>query len=181
VRQYPPDFVATIGAATAKALARLPVDKHVKLPADVQTTIARGETEFQRAKRKFNRRKERRRTSNTAPDGSATVPSFITSVADKEVQDRRDAALEALEQHSHGKQRQPPMLVRLRVARIIVDRLQAEGVPFDPSRNSQMNKLVRARLNEMAAGSRDTRKSRRKKIGADAVYRLLKQIKGLGD
>jgi hypothetical protein len=71
-------------------------------------------------------------------------------------------------------------LVRLRVVRIMVDRLQAEGVPFATSRTSQMNKLVREWLNEMAARSRDTRKSRRKKLTADAVRHLLKQIKALG-
>ena len=128
--QYPPDFVATIGAVTAKRLAELPIDPDVKLPADVQATIARGETEFQRYKRKFYRHKKQQRINNTAPKDRASPPVFITSVVDKEVQDHRDAALSALERQSEGKRGQPPMLVRLRVVRIIVDRLQAEGVHF---------------------------------------------------
>ena len=44
------------------------------------------------------------------------------------------------------------MLVRLRVGCIIVDRLVAEGVRFATARDSRMNKRVRERLNELAAG-----------------------------
>ena len=102
-------------------------------------------------------------------------------MVDKEVQDRRDAALDTLAQQSKGRRGQPPMLERLRVMQIIVDRLVADGVPFATSRNSRMNKLVREYLNEMPERSRDKSESRCKKIGADAVQRPLKQIKGLGD
>jgi hypothetical protein len=73
------------------------------------------------------------------------------------------------------------MLERLRSVRIIVDRLQSEGVHFATARNSQMNQFVREWLNERAARSPDSRKSRRNQVTADAVQRLLKQIKGLGD
>ena len=176
LKQYMVDYVP------AKELAQLPIDPEVKLPADVQTRIARGEAEFKKFKRKFYRyKKQQQRISDTSPKASS--PSnriFITSVVDKEVQDRRDAALDALAQQSKGRRGQPPMLERLRVMQIIVDRLVADGVPFATSRNSRMNKLVREYLNEMAARSRDKSESRCKKIGADAVQRLLRQIKGLG-
>ena len=177
--RYMADFVP------AEELAQLPIDPDVKLPDDIQATIARGEAKFKKFKRKFYRyKKQLQRISDTSPKASS--PSnriFITSVVDKEVQDRRDAALDALERQSRGKRGQPPMLVRLRVVQIIVDRLRvrAEGMPFATSRNSRMNKLVREYLNEMAARSRDKSESRCKKIGADAVQRPLKQIKGLGD
>ena len=46
------------------------------------------------------------------------------------------------------------MLVRLRVGCIIVDRLLAEGVRFATARDSQMNKRVRERLNELAQVAR---------------------------
>ena len=72
------------------------------------------------------------------------------------------------------------MLERLRVGSLIVDRLRAEGVPFATGRNSRMNKLVRERLNEMAARSPDARKSRRKQVSADAVQDMLRKIKELG-
>jgi hypothetical protein len=166
----------------AEELAHLRIDPDVKLPADLQARIARGEAERQKFKRKFYRhKKQQQRISNTSPKASSPSPIFITSVVDKEVQDRRDAALDALAQQSKGKRGQPPMLVRLRVVQIIVDRLVAEGVPFATCRNSRMNKLVLECLNEMAARSRDKSESRCKKIGADAVQRPLKQIKGLGD
>jgi hypothetical protein len=44
-----------------------------------------------------------------------------------------------------------------------------------------MNKLLREWLNERAAKSRDSRKSRRKQVSSDAVQHILKQIKGLAD
>jgi hypothetical protein len=162
--RYMADFVP------AEELAHLPIDPDVKLPAEVQAKIARLEAAI---RNKAIRCKPRRR----APAGG---PSFITFV-DKEVQDRRDAALSALEKQSEGKRGQPPMLVRLRVASILVDRHLAEKVPFAIGRNSRMNKLVREDLNKMAARSRDRSKSRSKQVTADAVRCLLRQIKGLGD
>jgi hypothetical protein len=180
-RRYPPEFVATVGVATAKELARLRVDPDVKLPADVQAAVARGEAEFQRFKRRFKRLKKRQWIGNAGPKGNAPAPSFITSVVDQEGQNRRDVALDARAQQSQGKRRQPPMLERLRVVQIIVDRLRAEGVRFATGRNSQMNKLVREWLNGRAARTPDGRKSRRKRVTADTVRRLLRQIKALGD
>ena len=73
------------------------------------------------------------------------------------------------------------MLVRLRVGLHIVDRLVAEGVRFATGPNSRMNKLVREDLKKMAARSRNSRKSRRKQVTADAVRYILRQIKGLVD
>src|SRR5262249_16780727 len=178
-RRYPPGFVANLGIARAKRLAHRRIDPDVQLPADIQATIARGEAKFKKFKRKFYRyKRQQQRIGNTSSKASA--PQFITSVVDKEIQDRRDAALDALERQSRGKRGQPPMLVRLRVGQIIVDRLVAEGVPYSTSRNSRMNKLVRECLNEMAARSRDKSEARCKKIGADAGQRPLRQIKGLG-
>src|SRR5262249_42027262 len=164
--RYMADFVP------AEELAHLPIDPDVKLPDDVQAKIARVEAEFRRSK-KSNRRKQG--LVRPSPPGG---PSFITFV-DKEIQDRRDARLSALEKQSEGKRGQPPMVVRLRVAQILVDRHLAEGVRFATGRNSRMNKLVRADLNKMAARSRDRSKSRSKQVTADAVRCLLRQIKGL--
>jgi hypothetical protein len=175
-RKYPPGFAAKVGPATGEQQAALLPDPNAKLPVDVQAAIARGETAFRESKRKLKGRRKRWRTG---PEGSA-APSFITSVVDKDVQDRRDATLDALAQQSKARRGQPPMLGRLAVVRIIVDRLQAEGVRFATGRNSQMNRLVREWLNDRAARSRDDRKSRRKRVTADAVQRLLKQIKALG-
>ena len=70
------------------------------------------------------------------------------------------------------------MLFRLRVGCIIVDRLVAEGVPFATCPNSRMNKLVRERLNELAARSRDPQ-VRPNRMAADAAEYVLRQIKGL--
>ena len=160
----------------AKGLAHLPIDPNVKLPADVRASIARGEAKFQEFEREYKKQR-RRRISHIDPKASA--PSiFIMSVVDQPVQDRRDAAINALEKQSEGKRGQPPMLVRLRVGCIIVDQLVAEGVPFATARASRMNKRVRERLNELAARSR---KSHVKRIGPDAAEYVLKQIKGLVD
>ncbi len=177
-QRFTSELKDTQALATAKELASVPSDPDVKLPAAVQVAITRGETAFQRFKRNFHRRKGRQR--NTARERGA-VPSFIAAVVDKEVQDRRDVTLEALVQQSKGKRGQPPALGRVPYVQIIVDRLRAEGAPFATSRNSRMNRLVRQWLNERAASSRDTRKSRRKKLSPDAVHCLLKQIKRLDD
>ena len=165
--RYMADFVP------AEELAHLPIDPDVKLPAEVQAKIARLEAAIRN-------KVIRCKPGLKRPRAPAGGPSFITFV-DKEVQDRRDAALSALEKQSAGKRGQPPMLVRLRVASILVDRHLAEKVPFAIGRNSRMNKLVREDLNKMAARSRDRSKSRSKQVTADAVRCLLRQIKGLGD
>jgi hypothetical protein len=167
--------VARIGPAAGKKLGQLPVDPDVKPPAAVQAAIAKGEAAFK------NQRKRRRLKRDSALNGSGAGLTFGTAVVDQEVHDRRESVLGEKEQDSQRKRGQPPMLERQRVGRIIVDRLLAEGVPFGTGRNSRMNKLVRERLNEMAAKSRDARKSRRKQVSADAVQDMLRQIKGLDD
>jgi hypothetical protein len=169
-------FIEFVEPLTAQEWTQLPIDPNVKLPADVQASIARGNAAYRKFKKSIRRKQELNR-----PRVPAIGTNFITSVVDKEVQDRRDAALSALEGQSEGKRGQPPMLVRLRVARILVDRHLAEGVRFAATRNSRMNKLVREDLNKMAARSRDRSKSRSKQLSADAVQRLLSQIKELGD
>jgi hypothetical protein len=159
----------------SKKPGELPVDPDVKLPADVQGTIAKGEVLAKKQKKRQNSKRD------SILKGSRAGPIFGTAVVDQEVQNRRDAALKKKAQVSKGKPGQPPMLERTRVGTIIVERLLADGVPWGTSRNSRMNKLLRERLNEMAAKSRDTRKSRRKEVSADAVQDLLREIKGLDD
>jgi hypothetical protein len=167
-------LIEFVEPSTAQEWAQLPIDPDVKLPADVQASIARGDAAYRKLKKSIRRKQ-------TLPSVPAVATNIISSVIDKAVQDRRDAALGALERQSEGKRGQPPMLVRLRVTRILVDRHLAEGVRFATTRNSRMNKLVREDLNKMAARSRDRSKSRSKQLSADAVQRLLSQIKELGD
>lgn len=170
-------FIELVEPSTAQEYAQLPIDPEVKLPADVRASIARGEAKFQEFQRQY---KKQQRTIHTDP--KATAPSsIISSVVDQKTQDRRDAAISALETQSEGKRGQPPMVARLRVVCIVVDRHRADGVPFATARDSQMNKLVRERLNAWAARSRDRSKSRSKQVSPDAVRRLLRQIKGLAD
>lgn len=172
-----PRLLAFIEPSTAQEWAQLPIDPDVKLPADVRASIARGEAKFQEFQRQY---KKQQRTTHTDPKAAAPS-SIISSVVDQKIQDRRDAAISALEKQSAEKGGQPPMVVRLRVVCILVDRLVAEGVRFATARDSQMNKLVRERLNVWAATSRDRSKSRSKQVSPDAVRRLLRQIKGLTD
>jgi hypothetical protein len=153
----------------------LPVDPNVKVPTDVQDNIAKGEALAK------NQKKRRSSKRDSILKGSRAGPIFRTAVVDQEVQDRRESALEKKARLSQGKRGQPPMLERLRVGTIIVERLLADGVPWATSRNSRMNKLLRERLNGLAANSRDTRKSRCKEVSADAVRDLLREIKGLDD
>ena len=149
---------------------QLPIDPAVKLPADVQATIARGNAAFKRATRNKKR--------NIPSRGR--MPTIITSVIDQGVQDRRDANLDAREKPTKGKRRQPPMVNRLRSVMIVVDRLMSEGVPFGVGPNSRMNKAVRRWLNDRAKQSPDRRKSRRKEVTPTAVRALLKQVKAEG-
>ena len=134
------------------ATEQAPVDSDVKLPADIRTTIARGQEAF---------KKQSRSESTPVPDPSAKI---ITSVIDQSVQDRRDANLNARAQPTKGNRRQPPMIARLRAVLIVVDRLMAEGVPFGVGPSSKMNKAVREWLNDKAMRSPDPRKSRHKPI-----------------
>src|SRR5262245_282560 len=170
LEQYMADFVPV------NESAQLPVDPDVKLPADVQASIARGNAAYRKFKKSWRKQKLIR------PKGTASGPFFITSVVkNEEVQVRRDAALSALEKESKEQCGPPRMLFRLRVVLALVDRRRPEGVHFDTRPNSRMNKLVREDLNRMAARSRDSRKSRSKQISARAVRDILRQIKDLVD
>jgi hypothetical protein len=159
---------------TAKAEPRLSIvgslqlDPNVKLPVDVEAAVARGETAF----------KSQARPVEAVPDAKG-IPEIITSVADQDLQDGRDANLSARAQKS-GRRRQPPMIERSRAVMILVDRLIAEGVPPGVGPNSKMNRAVRTWLNKRAGRSTDPRRSRRKDIGATAVRELLKQIRAEG-
>jgi hypothetical protein len=165
---------ATTRSAAGMELGKLPVDPNVKLPSDVQATIAQGEAAFK------NNKKGRRSKRHFAQNSGA-APTLLTAVTDQQVIDRRESILTQTAEELRGKRGQPPMLDRLRVGSIVVDWLQAQGVRFGTGRNSRMNKLFRKWLNGMAANSKDTRKSRSKEISADAVRDTLRKIKGLDD
>ena len=168
--QYMADFVP------AEELAHLPIDPDVKLPDDVQAKITRDKATYRKFKKSWPKQELIR------PKGPAGGPFFITSVVkNEEVQERRDAALSALEKQSEGKRGQPPMLFLRRIVLALVDRHRAEGVPFDTRPNTRMNKLVREDLNKMVARSRDSRKSLRKPVSARGMQYELSQIKGLVD
>ncbi len=163
-RSYPkPD--PTVGGLGDLVGEQLPLDPDVKLPADLQRTVARGEEAFKRTR------------GLAAGD---VIPSIITSVIDQRVQDRRDANLSARELPTKGNRRQPPMINRLRAVTILVDRLMSDGMPFAVGPNSKMNKAVRIWLNAKAKRSPDLRKSRRREITPTAVRALLRQVGGEG-
>jgi hypothetical protein len=168
-------LIEFVEPSTAQEWAQLPIDPDVKLPADIQATIARGKAAYRKFKKSW------RKQELIRPKGPAGGPFFIASVVKEEVQERRDAALSALEKQSEEKSGPPPMLFRLRVVLALVDRRRAEGVLFDTRPNSRMNKLVREDLNKLAARSRDSRKSRRKPVSARAVRNILRQIRALID
>jgi hypothetical protein len=146
----------------------LPIDPAVTLPADVQATIARGEAAY------------KRQSHNRNSGCRDLVPRVITSVADQNVQDRREANLEAQQRPPKGGRRQPPMTPRLRAVMIVVDRLKADGMRFAVGPNSRMNKAVSNWLNERASRSPDPRVSRRKQITPTAARELLKQVRAEG-
>jgi hypothetical protein len=156
-----------------RVLARqeLPRDPAIKLPADVQATIAGGEAAFKR---------QRAYKPPRGPSRSGQIPTVITSVVDQDVQDHRDANLDARERPTKRRRRQPPMTNRLRAVMIVVDRLMADGVPFGVGPNSKMNKAICKWLNERAKRSSDHRPSRRKEITPTAVRALLKQVRAEG-
>jgi hypothetical protein len=113
--------------------------------------------------------------------GAGVTPSksrqFVTSVVDAATHLRREAILAHQAWLSAGKRGQPPMVDRLRAATILTDRLETDGIPFATARDSRMNKEVRKWLNGRSERTPDQRKSRRKKVGPDAVQNMLKQIK----
>ena len=102
-------------------------------------------------------------------------------MVDQEVQDRRDAALSALEKQSEGKRGQPPMLFRLRVVLALVDRRRAEGVPFDYPPEQPDEQACAEDLNNWRQDREIPQVSPQTGVRADAVRYILRQIKGLID
>ena len=86
-------------------------------------------------------------------------------------------ALEAVGKEGH--RGQPPRVDRFRMVMRFVEQLEAQGVPFGVCSKSIMNRRVRELLNEEAARSHDARKSRRKRIKADAVRKWLRDVRRL--
>jgi hypothetical protein len=136
----------------------------VTLPVHVQDIIARGQSAF---------RKQRRFETNYPNE------ALRAFAPDQKRQHLRDSIFNALAAVAREEGGQPPMVERFREAAIIVESLEAKGVPFGVCPNSRMNKALRKLLNERAAYSNDDRKSRRKKIQAGAVQDLLRKIRQL--
>jgi predicted Zn-dependent protease len=136
----------------------------VTLPGHVQDVVARGQSAFCK--------QERFDTNYTNETLRALTP-------DQKRQHLRDSIFNALAQVAREEGGQPPMVERFREAAIIVESLEAKGMPFGVCPNSRMNKALRKLLNERAAHSNDNRKSRRKKIQAGAVQDLLRKIRQL--
>ena len=104
----------------------------------------------------------------------AATREFITSIVDLEEIEKREHRLANRKQAAQGKRGKPPMTDRLREVASYVEYLeQREGVRFATARNSVMNKLVQAWMNERIGR---TSKLPRKSLGADAVKNLLKDI-----
>lgn len=101
---------------------------------------------------------------------------FITTIVDDAVEARRDQELGKIEKAARGKRCQPPMIERLRTIIILRDWLEASGVPDGTVPASKMNQKVRKWINERTGKSTDVRKSRRKKLGPEAIRSLLKQV-----
>lgn len=140
-------------------------DPAVTLPKDVLASIARGQAAI----------------AGQGPCARGrSMPEVITAVTDQDLQDRRDANLRSREAVPKGTRRQPPMLTRMQVVMILVDRLLADGVPFGVGPNSRLNQAIREWLNARASRSTDVRRSRRKQITPTAVRALLKQVKAEG-
>ena len=134
------------------------------LPGHVQNIIARGQSEF---------------CKHGRFDTNYTNKTLRALTPDQKRQHLRDGVFNALAQLAREQGGQPPMVERFREATIIVDFLEAKGVPFGVCPNSRMNKALREQLNERAAHSNDDRKSRHKKIQAGAVQDLLRKIRQL--
>jgi hypothetical protein len=139
----------------------------IRLPAAVQSEIAKGEREF-----KKNGRFKCISLGN---------PELRKLSDAQKVQHRRDSGLNAEAEAARGYRGQPPMVEQFRAVWIMVDYLESLGVQFGICPNSQINKVVRRLLNERAAQSDDNRKSRRKMITPEAVRALLRRIKGQRD
>jgi hypothetical protein len=98
---------------------------------------------------------------------------------DRKIAHHRDSIINALAQNGREVGGQPPMVEKFRATVIMVDWLEAIGVPFAVCPNSRMNKIVHRLLNEDAERSLDGRKSRRKKISREAVRPLLGKVRYL--
>jgi hypothetical protein len=136
----------------------------VTLPGHVQDLVARGQSAFRKQGR-F--------------DANYTNETLRALTPDQKRQHLRDSIFNALAQVAREEGGQPPMVERFREATIIVEHLEAKGVPFGVCPNSRMNKALRKLLNERALNSNDNRKSRRKPIQAGAVQDLLRNIRRL--
>jgi hypothetical protein len=164
--------IAFIEPSTAQEWAQLPVDPNVKLPDDVQASIARGKAAYH----KFKKNKQ----NPIRPKGHAGGPFFRASVVkSKELQDRRDAAVGAMEKQY--KRRHPHMLFLQQAVLILVDLYQTAGVPFGIGPDTLMNKLILDDLKKLAARSRGPRKSCSAPMTAYQVRNILRKIKHLGD
>jgi hypothetical protein len=102
--------------------------------------------------------------------------TFIISVVDSVAEDRRDRTIKQIEAKARGSRCQPPMVDRLRVITVLVEHLEATGIPFATAPNSRMNKAVRQWINERMQASSDPRKVRRKPLSPDGVRALLRQV-----
>jgi hypothetical protein len=136
----------------------------VMLSGHDQDTIARGRSAFC-SKGRFD-------TNLSAEALRALAPG-------QQRQHLRDSIFNALAQVAREEGGQPPMVERFREAAVIVEFLEAKGVPFGVCPNSKMNKALRRILNDQAAQSTDDRKSRRKIIQPAAVQVLLRNIRRL--
>jgi predicted Zn-dependent protease len=136
----------------------------ITLPAHVQDIIAQGQTAFCKQGR-F--------------DTNYSNETLRALTPDQKRQHLRDSIFNALAQLAREEGGQPPMVERFREAAIIVESLEAKGVPFGVCPNSRMNKALRKLLHDRAAHSKDDRKSRSKKIQAGAVQDLLRKIRRL--
>jgi hypothetical protein len=154
----------------ASAFAGFPViegvDPRVVIPADVRARVLQADAAACSANR---------RRSNGLVE--SLLPDFRSAVTDQDVQDARDECLDSLEAAGKGKRQQPRMIDRLRAVDVFVRREMADGTPFAVGRNSLMNRKVREWLNARAARTTDERKSRSKRITADAVRGLLRQVR----
>jgi hypothetical protein len=90
----------------------------------------------------------------------------------------QDGIFRALKQARERARGQPKMVEKFQEVRDLVEQLEAKGVPFKTSRNTQMNRRVREILNQRADSTAD-RKSRRKKISADATQNWLREVRRL--
>jgi hypothetical protein len=132
------------------------------LPADVQAAIVHGQAVF----------KGQRRFDTADVDFS----NMTLSEKSQHYQDSMFNAWAAAAAEGPG---QPPMVERFYAATRIIAWLESTGVRFGVGVDSRMNKALHKFLNDIAERSSDERRSRRKKITAQAVRALLKKLRRL--